>query len=189
MVLNSKTFFEEKVVSQKFFIARTPQQNGVAKKRNRTLIEAARTMLSEASLPLYFWGEAVNTACFTHNRSLIVKRFGKTAYELIHDRKPNIGFLHVFGCVCYILNNKDHMGKFDPRADQGIFVGYSLLSKAFRVYNRRLQQVEEIINVKFDEISTAQPVTTPYSSGVLKPKERKSSQDNGVLRPTENIAL
>ena len=197
-------FFDETGISQNFSAVRTPQQNGVAERRNRTLIEAARSMLSEACLPLYFWAEAVNTACFTQNRSLIVKRFGKTAYELIHDRKPNIGFLHVFGCVCYILINKDNLGKFEPRSDEGIFLGYSSVSKAFRVYNRRTNIVEESIHVKFDEVSTAHPKTTPYDSGVLElqdqmtvpydsgtlgPQDKGTSHPSGVLGPSGESAL
>ncbi|KAJ9547698.1 hypothetical protein OSB04_020241 [Centaurea solstitialis] len=111
---------------------RTPQQNGVAERRNRTLIEAARSMLSEANLATQFWAEAVNTACYTQNRSLIVKRFRRTPYELFHNRKPSIEHLHIFGCVCYILNNKDNLGKFDSKSDDGIFLGYSSVSKTYR---------------------------------------------------------
>ncbi|KAJ9561779.1 hypothetical protein OSB04_006939 [Centaurea solstitialis] len=101
-----ETFFDEKGISQNFSSVRTPQQNGVAERRNRTLIEAARSMLSEANLATQFWAKAVNTACYTQNISLIVKRFRKTSYEL----KPSIEHFHIFGCVCYILNNKDNLG-------------------------------------------------------------------------------
>ena len=93
-------------------------------------------MLSEANLATQFWAEAVNTACFTQNRSLIIKRFKKTAYELFDGRKPSISFLHIFGCKCFILNNRDNLGKFDPKADDGIFLGYSSYSKSFRVFNK-----------------------------------------------------
>ncbi|KAI3673186.1 hypothetical protein L6452_39302 [Arctium lappa] len=140
---------------------RTPQQNGVAERRNRTIIEAARSMLSDSHLPTQFCAEAVNTACFTQNKSLIVKRFGKTAYELFHGRKPSISFLHIFGCQCFILNNKDHLGKFDPKADDGIFLGYSSISKAYRVFNKRRQSVEETIHITFDETRSvnSKPIT------------------------------
>ncbi|KAJ9556953.1 hypothetical protein OSB04_011567 [Centaurea solstitialis] len=97
-------FLVSKGISQNFSTVRTPQQNGVAERRNRTLIEAARSMLIEARLPIQFWAEAVNTACYTQNRSLIVKRFKKTAYELFRGRKPNIKYFHIFGCNCYIKN-------------------------------------------------------------------------------------
>ncbi|KAJ9542631.1 hypothetical protein OSB04_029137 [Centaurea solstitialis] len=127
-----KTFFDQKGISQNFSSVRTPQQNGVAERRNRTLIEAARSMLSEANLATQFWAEAVNTACYTQNRSLIVKRFRRTPYELFRNRKPSIEHLHIFGCVCYILNNKDNLGKFDSKSDDGIFLGYSSISKPTR---------------------------------------------------------
>ncbi|KAJ9547379.1 hypothetical protein OSB04_019922 [Centaurea solstitialis] len=146
-----ETFFDQKGISQNFSSVRTPQQNGVAERRNRTLIEAARSMLSEANLATQFWAEAVNTACYTQNRSLIVKRFRRTPYELFRNRKPSIEHLHIFGCVCYILNNKDNLGKFDSKSDDGIFLGYSSISKTYRVFNKRRQAIEETIHVKFDE--------------------------------------
>ncbi|KAJ9547221.1 hypothetical protein OSB04_019764 [Centaurea solstitialis] len=146
-----ETFFDQKGISQNFSSVRTPQQNGVAERRNRTLIEAARSTLSEANLATQFWAEAVNTACYTQNRSLIVKRFRRTPYELFRNRKPSIEHLHIFGCVCYILNNKDNLGKFDSKSDDGIFLGYSSISKTYRVFNKRRQAIEETIHVKFDE--------------------------------------
>ncbi|KAJ9556551.1 hypothetical protein OSB04_011165 [Centaurea solstitialis] len=146
-----ETFFDQKGISQNFSSVRTPQQNGIAERRNRTLIEAARSMLSEANLATQFWAEAVNTACYTQNRSLIVMRFRRTPYELFRNRKPSIEHLHIFGCVCYILNNKDNLGKFDSKSDDGIFLGYSSISKTYRVFNKRRQIIEETIHVKFDE--------------------------------------
>ncbi|GJS38593.1 retrovirus-related pol polyprotein from transposon TNT 1-94 [Tanacetum coccineum] len=128
-------FCSGKGIVQNFSAPYTPQQNGVAECRNRTLIEAARTMLSEANMKLYFWAEAVNTACYTQNRSIIVKRHNKTSYELLHLKKPSISHLKVFGCVCFILNSKDHPSKFAPKADEGILLGYSEIPKAYRVYN------------------------------------------------------
>ncbi|KAJ9547471.1 hypothetical protein OSB04_020014 [Centaurea solstitialis] len=145
-------FLVSKGISQNFSSVRTPQQNGVAERRNRTLIEAARSMLIEARLTLQFWAEAVNTACYTQNRSLIVKRFKKRAYELFRGRKPNISYFHIFGCNCYIKNDQDNLGKFDAKADDGFLVGYSTVSKAYCVFNKRRQTLEETIHVKFDEI-------------------------------------
>ncbi|KAJ9547023.1 hypothetical protein OSB04_019566 [Centaurea solstitialis] len=146
-----ETFFDEKGISQNFSSARTPQQNGVVERRNRTLIEAAGSMLSEANLATQLWAEAVNTACYTQNRSLIVKRFRKTAYELFRNRKPSIQYFHIYGYVCYILNNKDNLGKFDSKSDDGIFLGYSSISKTYRVFNKRRQSIEETIHVHLDE--------------------------------------
>ena len=114
-------------------------------------------MLSESNLATQFWAEAVNTACFIQNRSLIVKRFKKTAYELFRGRKPTISFLYIFGCKCYILNDREQLGKFDPNVDEGIFLGYSSSSYSFRVFNKRRQTIEETIHVNFDESNSANP--------------------------------
>ncbi|GJV97554.1 retrovirus-related pol polyprotein from transposon TNT 1-94 [Tanacetum coccineum] len=103
-----------------------------AERRNRTLIEAARTMLNSANLPKQFWGEAVNTACYTQNRSIIVNRHGKIAYDVFRGRSPDISYFHVFGCHMHIHNHKDHLGKFDEKVDDGFFLGYSPVDKAFR---------------------------------------------------------
>nr|GFA75165.1 putative ribonuclease H-like domain-containing protein [Tanacetum cinerariifolium] len=121
-----------------------PQQNGVVERRNRTLVEAARTMLTFANLPSFLWAEAIRTACFTQNRSIIHKCFDKTPYELINKRKPNIKFLRVFRCRCYLLNDYEDVGKLKAKGDIGVFVGYSKESAAFRIYNKRtLLQVDE----------------------------------------------
>nr|KAJ0214633.1 hypothetical protein LSAT_V11C400162490 [Lactuca sativa] len=146
-------FCDHKGIGQNFSAPRTPQQNGVAERRNRTLIEAGRTLMIHAGLPMSFWAEAVNTACFTQNRSLIHRIHKKTPYEMLKDRKPDVSFFHVFGCLCYILNQRDPRSKFEPKADKGIFVGYSSISKAFRVFHVNRQCVEESIHVKFDEES------------------------------------
>ncbi|XP_071739632.1 uncharacterized protein [Rutidosis leptorrhynchoides] len=93
----------------------------------------------------------MNTACFTQNRSLVVKRHQKTAYEVLTGRRPSITFLHVFGTPGFILNNRDQLGIFDAKVDEGIFLGYPNMSKAYRVYNKRIRCIEESINVTFDE--------------------------------------
>lgn len=147
-------------IVQNFAAVRTPQQNGVAERRNRTVIEAARTMLCEGKMKIKFWAEAVNTACFTQNRSIIVKRHGQTAYQMYHNKVPSIHYFHVFGCRCYILNQRDTLCKMSPKSDEGIFVGYSSVSKAYRVYNERRKIVEETINVTFDDSSLSQSENT-----------------------------
>ncbi|GJS65776.1 DNA-directed DNA polymerase [Tanacetum coccineum] len=126
-------------------------QNGVAERKNRTLIEAARTMLADSKLPTTFWAEAVNTACYVQNRVLVIKPHNKTPYELFLGRKPALNFMRPFGCPVTILNTIDHLGKFDGKADEGFFVGYSTNSKAFRVFNSRTRIVEENLHVKFSE--------------------------------------
>ncbi|GJY47714.1 putative ribonuclease H-like domain-containing protein [Tanacetum coccineum] len=132
-----------KGIKREFSNARTPQQNGVAERKNRTLIEAARTMLADSLLPIPFWAEAVNTACYVQNRVLVTKPHNKTPYELLIGRTPIISFMRPFGCPVTILNTYDHLGKFDGKADEGFLVGYSINSKAFRVFNSRTRKVEE----------------------------------------------
>nr|GFB41326.1 retrovirus-related Pol polyprotein from transposon TNT 1-94 [Tanacetum cinerariifolium] len=131
----------------------TPQQNGVVERRNRTLVEAARTMLTFANLPSFLWAEVVATACFTQNRLIIHKRFDKTPYELINKRKPNIKFFYVFGCRCYLQNDYEDVGKLKAKRDIRVFVGYSKESAAFRIYNKQTHKIHESVNVNFDEIS------------------------------------
>ncbi|GJS27177.1 putative ribonuclease H-like domain-containing protein [Tanacetum coccineum] len=144
-------FCREKGIKREYSVARTPQQNGVAERKNRTLIEAARTMLADSKLPTTFWAEAISTACYVQNRVLIVKPHNKTPYELFRGIKPAIGFMKPFGCHVTILNTLDKLGKFDGKSDEGFFVGYSLSSKAFRVYNIRTRKVQENLHVGFLE--------------------------------------
>ncbi|GJV39134.1 retrovirus-related pol polyprotein from transposon TNT 1-94 [Tanacetum coccineum] len=146
-------FFDEVGITQQFFSARTPQQNGVVERRNRTLVEASRTMLTFVNLPLFLWAEAIATTCFTQNRLIIHKRFDKTPYELINKRKPNIKFFHVFGCICYLLNDYNDVGKLKEKGDIGVFIGYSKEYAAFRVYNKHTRKIHESVNVNFDKIS------------------------------------
>nr|GEZ99473.1 hypothetical protein [Tanacetum cinerariifolium] len=145
-------FFDEVGITQQFSAARTPQQNGVVERRNRTLVKAARTMLTFANLPSFLWAKAIATSCFTQNRSIIHKRFDKTPYELINKRKPNIKFFRVFGCRCYLLNDYEDAGKLKTKGDIGVFVGYSKESAAFRIYNKQTRKIHKSVNVNFDEI-------------------------------------
>ncbi|GKA77889.1 retrovirus-related pol polyprotein from transposon TNT 1-94 [Tanacetum coccineum] len=108
-------------------------------------------MLSGSVFSKQYWNEVVATACYTKNKSTIVKRHLKTPYEIFCGRIPNIDFLQVFGCPVYIHKHKDYLGKFDEKANDGYFLGYSLVSKAFRVFNTRKQQTEETYHITFDE--------------------------------------
>ncbi|GJR08285.1 putative ribonuclease H-like domain-containing protein [Tanacetum coccineum] len=121
-------FCKKKCIKREFYVARTPQQNGVAKRRNRTLIKGAITMLADSKLPTTFWAEAVNTACYVQNRVIIVKPHNKTPYELFRGRTPALSFMRPFGCHVTILNTLDRLGKFDGKSNDGFFVGYSLTS-------------------------------------------------------------
>ncbi|GJW82693.1 putative ribonuclease H-like domain-containing protein [Tanacetum coccineum] len=144
-------FYEQKGIKREFSVARTPQQNGVAERRNRTLIKAARTMLADYKLATTFWAEAVNTACYVQNMVLVVKPHNKTPYELFRGRTHALSFMGPFGCHVTILNTLDYLGKYDGKSDEGFFVGYSLNSKAFRVYNIRTRKVEENLHIRFLE--------------------------------------
>ncbi|KAI3771092.1 hypothetical protein L6452_02246 [Arctium lappa] len=144
-------FCEEKGIERQYSAPRTPQQNGVAERRNRTLIKAARSLLADSKLPITFWAEAVNTACYVQNRVLVVKSQDKTPYELFKKKKPFIRFFKPFGCPCTILNTKTHLGKFDSKAEDGFLVGYSSQSKAYRVFNTSSRIIEKSDNVKCNE--------------------------------------
>ncbi|GKD43224.1 integrase, catalytic region, zinc finger, CCHC-type containing protein [Tanacetum coccineum] len=106
-----REYYEKVGISHETSVSCSPQQNGVIERRNRTLIEAARTMLIYAKAPLFLWAEAVATACYTQNRSIIRLRHGKTPYELLHDKLPDLSFLHVFLALCYPTNNSENLGK------------------------------------------------------------------------------
>nr|GFA50435.1 integrase, catalytic region, zinc finger, CCHC-type, peptidase aspartic, catalytic [Tanacetum cinerariifolium] len=134
-------------------VAHSSQQNRVVERRNRTLIEAARTMLIYAQAPLFLWAEAVATACFTQNRSIIRLRHGKTPYELLHSKLLDLSFFYVFGSLCYPINDNENLGKLQPKADIGIFIGYAPSKKAFRIYSRRTRRIVETIHVDFDELT------------------------------------
>ncbi|GJU06179.1 putative ribonuclease H-like domain-containing protein [Tanacetum coccineum] len=131
--------------------ARTPQQNGVAERKNRTLIEAARTMLADSKLPTMFWTEAVSTACYVLNRVLVTKPHNKTPYELVSGKVPNISHLKPFGSLVTILNTSDHLGKFEGKTYEGFIVGYAAHSKAYRVYNLSSKKIEETLNLRYLE--------------------------------------
>ncbi|GJS64329.1 putative ribonuclease H-like domain-containing protein [Tanacetum coccineum] len=141
----------EKGIKRDYSNPRTPQQNGVAERKNRTLIEAARTMLADSKLPTMFWTEAVSTACYVLNRVSITNPHNKTPYQLISGKVPQIGHLKPFGCQVTILNTSDHLGKFEGKADEGYLVGYAPNSKAYRVYNLTHKRVEETMNLRFLE--------------------------------------
>jgi len=145
-------FCEKHGISHTFSTPRTPQQNSVVERKNRSLEELARTMLNEYKLPEYFWADAVYIAAYLLNRTLIKPILKKTPYELYKGRKPSVSHLRVFGCKCFVLNNgKENLGKFDAKSDEGVHIGYALNGHAYRVFNKRLLIVEESMHVVFDE--------------------------------------
>nr|GEW45231.1 hypothetical protein [Tanacetum cinerariifolium] len=146
-----RDYYEHVGISHETSVDRSPQQNGVVERRNRTLIEVARTMLIYAQALLFIWAEAVATACYTQNRSIVRLCHGKTPYELLHGKLPDLSFLRVFGALCYPTNDSENLGKLQPTADIGIFIGYAPIKKAFRICNRHTRRIIETIHVDFDE--------------------------------------
>nr|GFA93352.1 retrovirus-related Pol polyprotein from transposon TNT 1-94 [Tanacetum cinerariifolium] len=138
-----KEYFDTVGISHQMSSIRTPQQNGEVERRNRTLVEAARMMLIFSRAPLFLWAEAIATACFTQNRSIIHRHFNKTPYKLINGRKLDISFLYVFGALCYPKNDREDIGKLGAKGDIGFFIG---------VYNCRKKKIMETMNVSFDEL-------------------------------------
>ena len=147
-VLND--FCADKGITRQYSTPRTPQQNGLVERKNCTFIEATKTMLSESKLPMFFRAEAVNAACYTHNRTLINKDLMKTPYEVMNDKKPTIKYFHVFGSKCFVLKDgDDRRGKFEAKAHEAVFVGYS--RRSYMVYIIGKHQVKKSVNFTFDD--------------------------------------
>nr|GEY89340.1 hypothetical protein [Tanacetum cinerariifolium] len=172
-------FFKEEGIEHQTSTALTPEQNGVVERRNRTLVEAARAMLSASKLPLFFWVEAIATACYTQNRSIIISTHDKTAYHIINDRKPSIKHLHIFGCICYITRDGEHLDKMKENWDMCILVGYSNQSKGYRVYNKRTRLIVKSIHICFDEIKEMSETSVANdTSGLVPQRQKVSDYDN-----------
>nr|GEX81167.1 hypothetical protein [Tanacetum cinerariifolium] len=145
-------YFATEGIHYQTSVAQTPEQNGIVERRNRTLVEAARTMLSVAKVPLFFWAEAITTTCFTQNRSLLIPRHEKTPYHIINERKPSVKFFQIFGSLCYIVRYGENLDKMKEKGDACIFMGYSTQSRAYRVFNKRTRVIVETIHVNFDKL-------------------------------------
>ncbi|KAI3754532.1 hypothetical protein L1987_54317 [Smallanthus sonchifolius] len=144
---NMGLFCLQKGIYYEFSAPYVPQQNGVAERKNRTLIEMARTMLSDSKLPVTFWDEAVNTACHVLNRVLTVNKYNKTCYELLNNRKPNLAYLLPFGNPCTLLKTHDVPSKFSSKAIEGIFLGYVVNSHNKIFFNKESRQIEEWFHI------------------------------------------
>ncbi|GJZ94836.1 integrase, catalytic region, zinc finger, CCHC-type containing protein, partial [Tanacetum coccineum] len=140
-------------ISHETSVARSPQQNSVVERQNHTLIKEARIMLIYAKAPLFLWAKEVATAGYTQNRSMIRLRHDKTPYELLHNKPPDLSYLYVFGALCYPTNDSENLGKLQPKADIGIFIGYAPTKKAFLIYNRCTRRIIETIHVDFVELT------------------------------------
>ncbi|GKF34196.1 retrovirus-related pol polyprotein from transposon TNT 1-94, partial [Tanacetum coccineum] len=142
-----RAFFKEEGIEHQTSTPRTPEQNDVVERRNRTLVEAARMMLSASKLPLFFWAKAIATACYTQNRTIIIPTHEKTAYHIINDRKPSIKHLYIFGCTCYLTRDGENLDKMKEKGVPYILVGYSTQLKGYRVYNKRTRLIVESIHL------------------------------------------
>nr|GEV78043.1 retrovirus-related Pol polyprotein from transposon TNT 1-94 [Tanacetum cinerariifolium] len=145
-------YFASEGIQHQTSVARTPEQNGVVERRNRTLVEGARTMLSAAKVPLFFWAQAIAITCFTQNRSLVIPRHEKRPYHIINEWKPSVKFFHIFGSLCYIVRDGENLDKMKEKGDACIFVGYSTQPRAYMVFNKRTRVIVETIHVNFDEL-------------------------------------
>nr|GEU57293.1 hypothetical protein [Tanacetum cinerariifolium] len=175
-------------ISHETSVARSPQQNSVVERRNRTPIEAARTMLIYAQAPLFLWAEAVAIACYTQNRSIVRLRHDKTPYELLYNKLPDLSFLHVFSALCYPTNDSENLGKLQPKANIGIFISYAPTKKAFRIYNRRTRRIVKTIHVDFDELTTM--ASEQSSSGPALHEMTLATISLGLVpRPTSSTSF
>nr|GEV83026.1 retrovirus-related Pol polyprotein from transposon TNT 1-94 [Tanacetum cinerariifolium] len=160
-------FFESVGITHTTSVPRSPQQNNVVKRLNRTLMEAAHTMLIFAKAPLFLWAEDVATVCYTLNRSLVHTLYGKTYYELLKGKKPELKYFRIFGSLCYPTNDYDDIGKLKAKADIGIFVGYAPTKKAYQIFNKRTHKIQETVHVTFDELSKG--MNSVHSNAGLDP--------------------
>jgi transposase InsO family protein len=149
-------FLDEEGIKHEFLTPYTPQQNGVLERKNRTLIDMARTMLDKYKTLDIFWCEAVNTACHAINRLYLHKKLKKTSYELLTGNKPKVSYFRVFGCKCFILNKKPKTSKFAPKVYEGFLLGYGSNEHAYRVFNKTSERLEIMVDVTFDETNSSQ---------------------------------
>nr|GEV28219.1 retrovirus-related Pol polyprotein from transposon TNT 1-94 [Tanacetum cinerariifolium] len=160
--IESVNIFHQKSVS------RTPWQNDIVERQNRTLFDADRTMLIFSKALMFLWAEAVATACYTQNRSLIHTCHNKTSYEMVHDKKPDLTFLYIFDALCYPTNDIEDLKKFQPTADIGIFVGYAPSRKGYRIYNKKTRQPPRVDRLISPATSVPVPVNSAAGSTIIK---------------------
>nr|GEX47640.1 retrovirus-related Pol polyprotein from transposon TNT 1-94 [Tanacetum cinerariifolium] len=197
-----------KGIKREFSVPRTLQQNGIAKRKNKTFIKAARTMLADLLLPIPFWAKAVNTTCYVQNKVLVTKPHNKTPYELLHGRTPSIGFMKPFGCPVTILNTLDSLGKFEGKVDEGFLVGYSAKGKSsvesstrYRHLSVEFEDFSENISNEVNAVGTIVPTvgrnslnsTNPFSAA--GPSNTTASPTHGqssfkdASQPTDDLDM
>jgi hypothetical protein len=148
---NFKEFCDKHGIKREYTIPKTPQQNGVVERQNRSVQQMERSMMNERNIPQTYWVEAIHIAVHILNKSHLRPHSDKTPYELWFGRPASIKHFKVFGSKCYIKNNDEDIGKYDDRADEGIFLGYATNSKGYRCYNKRLHKLVDCIDIKVDQ--------------------------------------
>ncbi|KAK0594664.1 hypothetical protein LWI29_010466 [Acer saccharum] len=193
-----ETFCNGLGISHEFSAPRTPQQNGVVERKNRVLQEMARVMLLSNNVPRNLWAEAINTACYIGNRVFLRPGTRNTSYELWKGKRPNVSYFHTFGSKCYILNDRDQLDKFDAKSDEGIFIGYALNSRAYRVFNLKTLSVMESSNVVFDDTRLKSndheeevifSDDSPLEEVVVSPNVGTSNVNNNDTQPIDRVPL
>ena len=180
-------YLDELGITHELSAPYTPQQNGVVERKNRTLVEMARTMLDEYKTPRRFWIDAIDTACHIINRVYLHKFFKKTAYELLTDKKPNVSYFKVFGAKCWI-RDPHHNSKFAPKAHEGFMLGYGKDSHTYRVFNNVLHKVVETVDVRFDETNGSQREHLPSVIDEPEPEDSIKFKATEDVIPTEESA-
>nr|GEX63216.1 hypothetical protein [Tanacetum cinerariifolium] len=184
------TYFKEEGIEHQTFTPRTSEKNEVVKRRNHTLVEAARTMLSASKRHLFFWAEAIAIACYIQNRSIIIPTHEKTAYHIINDMKSLIRHLHIFGCTCYLTRDGKKLDKMKEKGDPCILVRYSTQAKGYRVCNKRTRLIIESIHINFDEIKEmSETYVANNTSGLVPQRQKASDYDNfGPAPQLQNVS-
>src|SRR3954469_22738520 len=177
-------FLDDLGITHEFSAPYTPQQNGVVERKNRTLIEMARTMLAEYNTPLKWWAEAINTACHIVNRVYLHKFFNKTSYKLMVGKKPNVSYFKVFGAPCWI-RDPHHQSKFAPKACEGFMLGYGINSHTYRVFNISHYKIVETVDVRFDESDDSQREHLPPVLDEAPPEDLIKKMGAGEIKPVE----
>jgi hypothetical protein len=163
---NIERFLDEEGIGHEFSVPYTPQQNGIVERKNRTLIEAARTMLDEYKISDQFWAEAINTACHAINRLYLHRILNKTTYALLLGKKLNVSYFRVFGSKCFILNKKPKNSKVAPKVDEGFLLGYALNAHGYHIFNKTSGCVEVACDMTFDESNGSQREQVDSAVGI-----------------------
>ncbi|KAK1663429.1 hypothetical protein QYE76_051588 [Lolium multiflorum] len=178
-------FLSDEGIRHQYSAAYTPQQNGVAERKNRTLMDMARSMMVEYKSRYNFWAEAISTACHSSNRLYLRKGLNKTPYEILTGNKPNISYFKVFGCKCFYKIKGVRLSKFAPKALEGIFVGYGAESHTYSVFDVSSGIIIESCSVKFKENDGSQVGQVDVCAGDEIPQDAIVRMGVGFFRPIE----